>query len=79
MGAPNGIGVLINKNRFGALIQKLTAKTTDIWLKQTVTIFKTLQFVDNYLQATVSDFCVIKGQILCTLEAASSIQLSVLS
>ena len=30
MGAPNGIGVLINKNRFGALIQKLTAKTTDI-------------------------------------------------
>ena len=56
MGAPNGIGVLINKNRFGALIQKLTAKTTDIWLKQTVTIFKTLQFVDNYLQATVSVF-----------------------
>ena len=35
MGAPNGIGVLINKNRFGAFIQKLTTKTTDIKLTET--------------------------------------------
>lgn len=35
MGAPNGIGVLINKNRFGALIQKLTTKNTDIKLTET--------------------------------------------
>ena len=56
MGAPNGIGVLINKNRFGTFIQKLTTKTTDIKLTETNCHYFQNIAIPWYLQATVSVF-----------------------